>query len=76
MENYWIERDNGQIVGMFANEQYLGQESLANDHPDIVAWDVKQAQKIIDRDITAQQKQQDIMDNLPSWAQVETKWQN
>jgi len=36
MKNYYIERDNKNIVGLYARPQYEGQEKLAEDDQEII----------------------------------------
>ena len=38
MKNYYIERDNGNIIGFYARPQYEGQEVLAEDDQEIIDY--------------------------------------
>ena len=42
MRNYYIKRDNGNIVGLYARPQYEGQEKLKETSKEIVAFLKKQ----------------------------------
>ena len=69
----FIDRDiDGTIINVFTEQQRDRQESVANDHPDLIAW----RQTKIDREaaIAAMEAARDagIAANLPSWDQVET----
>jgi hypothetical protein len=40
----YVQRDGkGRLIGHFANPQPYAQERVADDHPDIVAWDAGRA---------------------------------
>ena len=38
MKNYYIERDDGNIIGLFARPQYEGQEKLSEKSKEIVTF--------------------------------------
>ena len=38
MKNYYITRDNGNIINLFARPQYEGQEKLAEDNQEMIDY--------------------------------------
>lgn len=74
MPNVWIDRDGSNVVtGIFKNEQYPGQEKIDDSHQDVL--DYINTYHTIPQQQQAQRKQ-DINDNLPTWAQVNTAVSN
>ncbi len=72
----YIDRENGNIVGLFANKQYQGQKYIEESHADMIAFRAAEAQAVADKAAEQAQKAQDIIDNLPSWVQVENNINN
>jgi len=66
----YVDRENGNIVGVYPLRQREGQEYLADDHPDYLAWLQARANK---EALAAQNKAQmvaDIQANFPSLSVV------
>jgi len=73
---YYFDRVGGNLEGLYRNEQYPGQESLPDTDQEIINWFAVQVQEKADKEARQAQKAQDIIDNLPSWAQVATAVDN
>lgn len=50
MQTYFFDRVNGDISGLYRNEQYQGQESLPENDAEIVAWFSSEAQSRADQE--------------------------
>lgn len=72
MREYFVNRKNGAIIGLFGSRQYPGQESLPETSQDIMAWFETEAAQRAAIGQKKTEKSLVIEANLRDWVTVES----